>query len=405
MAKEKEEVLLVDNDFWNDNEDFFGIESGKKEVESKKEITLDDDDDLPPVTSKEKTPAAKAEPAKKAEKKEEVKEEEVVEEPFFEITDTKKEEPGKPASEVKASTVETNDVQTDAEFFKTLTKSLQEKGILQNVEITEEELDEDAFIELHDKEIEARVSETIETFFEDLDEDAIAFLKFKKSNGNTRDFLNAYSSSMELPAYDTSTKEGAEAVLRYYYKKIEGLDEDDVESRIEWANENLKTTKFAEKYNTILQQKEQQKRDQVLLQTEQKLAEAEEDRLTFQKEVTKTLSTLTEVKGIPITKEDKDLGTYATKNLVKVGKNRYITGLQADVQKIFQNPDRSDLILFAKIVKSGLTLVKAEAKKKDEAKKTEVVKEIKENIFRQQRTQAAGGGGSKESGKSLSDFF
>jgi len=206
---------------------------------------------------------------------------------------------------------------------------------------------------------------------------------------------------MVLPTSDLSTEEGQEKMLRYYYKNIEGLDPEDVDDRIEWAKEGKKMEKLSKKYSETVTKMDQQRRDQALLAAQEAESAAAENRKKFETSLVKTLQTADEIEGVPVTKEDKaSLGVYLSKPIVKIGKNKYITGMQADIQKIWQDEDRSKLLLLAKFVKAGLKLEGVEKKAV-----TKKVAEVKKAVFTQRNTAGVTGGGGDEGKKSLADYW
>lgn len=397
MAKNNakpEKVLPLDQgDFWQEeNVGFFGIEPPKPTKDEEAFEELKDADEKIPAEAFEK-------------KKPEAEEEQVEDEDFTfgaekpaTATDTT---PAPAASEKNPKSEEINPDE-EVQFFTTLAKTLTEKGIFQNVEIKDGDIiDGEKLIELQDQEIEARLEETFESFFQEMDEDGIAFLKYKKAGGDTRTFLNAYSQSLELPTSDLSTEEGQEKMLRYYYKNIEKLDAEDVDDRIEWAKEGKKMEKLSLKYSKTVTEMEQQRRDQVLLETQEAERAAADSRKEFETSLVKTLQAAEEIEGVPVTKEDKaSLGTYLSKPVVKIGKNKYITGMQADIQKIWQDKDRSKLLLLAKFVKAGLKLEGVEKKAV-----TKKVAEVKKAVFTQRNTAGVSGGSGEGERKSLADYW
>jgi len=387
MEKENESQLLSKDSFWEENGEFFGIKAETpddtsveavvkavktdKEIEEEEETTEVDKD----VTFFEET--------KKDSKKENVK----ASEENKENEEEEEEEEETPFSSEES----------EQKFFKTLAIGLKEAGILSNVEIEDDDINGDKFADLIDKETEARINETFESFFEELDEDGAAFLKFKKAGGKTSDFLKAYSASIELPIVDLNSADGQKKILRYYYKHIDGTDEEDIDDKIEWAIENGKLEKYAEKYSKIIQNKDKENKDRLLLQQETIQNQMEEDRRNFEAELKNTLEETDSINNITLSKEDKkDLIPFMTKPLIKIGKNKYITGLQAGIQKIFN--DKTKLLLLAKLVKSDFDFSTIE--KKGASKLT---KEVKNELQRQRGTPSTKT--VNNSSRELADYF
>ena len=399
-VKKEEDVALADVAALSD-ESFWDSDGGMLDITAAPEEEImrglsDPDKDFPPVAPKEKAPAKPA-PASEEDPTEEEEEED------FSFEDNPGEKPASDPKPKEGKESEDGPVdpekEEDVKFFTTLAKVLQEKGVFQNIEIKDDDqIDGEKLVELNDMEIESRVEETFQSFFEEMDEDGMAFLKFKKAGGDTRVFLNAYAQSMELPTSDLTTEDGQEKMLRYYYKHIENLDDEDVDDRIEWAKDGKKLEKLATKYADTVTRMEQQKRDALLQQAQEAEERAKENRKVFKETLEETLATVKEVNDVPFTKEDKGLIDYLTKPAVKIGKNKYITGMQADIQKIWQEADRKQLLLLAKFVKSGMKL---DVVKQKGAK--EKVTEIRKKVFEERDTRTVRSGGTK--GKGLADYF
>lgn len=414
MGKENEDTQLLSKDtFWEENADFFGIKPETPAPTSVEAVVEKVKNDTPkPKATKnngDDTPATKQ------------TEEEVT---FFGDTtgDTKKKETkvekekGEGEEAVASETTQTTEddgddtpgsdddtppfdtEESEQKFFKTLATGLKEGGVLANIEIKDDEtIDGDKFADLIDQEAEARVNETFESFFEELDEDGTAFLKFKKAGGKTSDFLKAYAASTELPTVDLTSSDGQKEILKYYYKHIDGTDDEDIADKIEWAVENGKLEKYAEKYSKIIQNKDKERKDALLLQQEEAQERIEDERKKFETELKDTLEKTDAINNVTLTKEDKkDLIPFMTKPSVKIGKNKYITGLQAGIQKIFN--DKPKLLLLAKLVKSDFDLSTVE--KKGASKLT---KEVKSELQRQKVTP--GPKSANNSSRELADYF
>ncbi len=74
--------------------------------------------------------------------------------------------------------------------------------------------------------------------------------------------------------------------------------------------------------------------------------------------------------------------------------------MQADIQKIWQDKDRSKLLLLAKFVKAGLKLEGVEKKAV-----TKKVAEVKKAVFTQRNTAGVSGGSGEGERKSLADYW
>lgn len=398
VVAEVEEQL--ENFVWDTDEssmDFFGIgtpdtkeKPAKKEDKQEEEVKIKseedglqkkEDDNKPKEKSKSSVKKSKDDADEKSKKEDEVEEKEEVE--FF-----------KPTEEVEEGNPEEDDM-----FFNKLASGLKEKGVLATIEVDEKEpLSEDVFVNSFENEIESRVQDTFEGFFEELDDDGKAFLKFKKEGGKTSDFFTTVENKALLPVGDISEENVQKAYLRYYYKNIERVDEEDIQDKLDWLEEGGKVERYAKKYKSIIDNVEKQKKRDLDERQAENLRIKEDEKKEFQTSLRETIKSTESLKDFPFTKKDKgELFTYITKPAVKVGKNRFITQFQKDLQDTSNNFE--GLLLLAKLVKSDFNT--SDLDKKVETRQTVNLRK-KLQGQKANRKPVASGGGSK---KSLSDFF
>jgi len=399
-----ENLTLVDEGFWDDDSQFFPPPQKEEKAEVSKVLkqVRDDDEDIPLEKPEKKAPKAAPEGKSAGKKNEEEEDNDEFAQQEDDFFNEKEQKEDTPDDENRAS--DSDKVfatpEEEKQFFKNLTGTLVEKGIFQAIELEEgEEIDEDKFIELQDLEVESRVEESFDAFFEQLDADAVAFMKFKRAGGSTQAFMKAYASSLDLPTADLETDEGQKAILRHYYKTVEHVEEEDIESKIDWAVENKKLEKYAKKYHDLMEEEDRKKKDQLLIDLKRKEEEEVQKRQGFEKNISDTLATAKTISGMTFTKEDRDskngLIPYIVKPTVKVAKNKYITGLQADIQKLWGKPE---LLVLAKLVKNQLDLSSIKEKGA-----TELVEKVRRTGLFQGRTR--GLSGSEGGGKSLAERF
>ena len=374
MAEEKTKTEetnqnLIDFD-WDEDIEFFGVKTETEDVTGIEEKKSEKKEEKEEPKKKEK---------EEVEEKEDKKEKEEKEEEFFKKTETDEPE---------------ND-----EFFSTLAGELKEQGVFQNVEIPEdEEITQEKFIELQDAEVNARVEEALDSFMDELDEDGKAFLKFKKEGGNTKDFFNVVAEKSTIPKGDIDDIKYQKKILEYYYSTYDGMDEDEISDRLDWLEDSNKLKKFAEKYEDKLQEKVKQKENAIIAQQEKLKKQQEEEDKKFVNTIKTKLEKTDKIKDFPITKRDKsELVNYITKPSVKVGKNKFLTKFQADMQQV--TSDYEKLILLAKIVKNDFDI--SDIEKEVTTKKT---KDLREKLERQKQNPKIKSSGSSTK-KSLSDYF
>lgn len=377
---------------WDDTEDFFGIKAEKSEMEEViQKVKTDTDTDEPNVSDEEEGKETKPKPA--TSKKEDTDEKE---ETFFE------EQPTDEGKE-KSTEVKEEQPEDDSKFYSTLATELKEKGIFQNVELTDgEDIDEEKFFELQDQEVESRVEETFEAFFEELDEDAKAFLKFKKNGGNTQDFFQVYKNSISIDGVDLGNEKDQDLVLKHYLTVVDSMDDEEVTDRLEWLKENGKKKAFAEKYFNKLKEIDNNNKAIISQRQEQASQEREVASRRFNQELQSELEKTEAVGSFNFSKVDKkDLMNYVTKPSVKIGKNKFITQFQAELGNIFkaEGESKKKFLLLAKLVKSDF-----DVKDLIEAAKTTAVKEAKSKLQQAKQGVKPSSSGNL-SKKSISDFF
>ena len=276
---------------------------------------------------------------------------------------------------------------------------LKETGVFANVTIDEdEEITEERFVELQDEEIESRVTETFESFFDELDEDGKQFLKFKKNGGDTREFLNLLKQEADTPTGDIDDEAYQKKFLKHYYEVYEGMDLEDIDDHIDLLEDRGRMGKYAKRSYQKVENLKKEARKEAQQNREEAIKLKDKGREEYQAKLKKTLETAENIGAFPVTTKDKrELHSYITKPVQKVGKNVYITQFQADMNAV--GKDFEKLILMAKLVKQDFDI--SDIEKKVETKK---VSKIKERLSKQRgnrRPGAAGGG----KGKTLSDFF
>lgn len=373
MAKdvEEKEGQSLDQMIFNDPIDFFGIGEVKETPEKKEKVET-------------------------SEEEEEQKEGEEGES-FFEVEEEEQEEEGE--KRVPKKVIVPKEEDEDKDFYKNLALDLKDKNILSMDLEDDEEIDAEKFLELQEKEIDLRVEETFENFFEEMDEDGKAFLKFKKDGGNTKDFFSTYNSLSNVPTIDKNDPKSSDKFLRYYYKEYEGLDEEDIDDKIEWLEDSEgRKEKYIEKYQVSVNKDEDIRKQNLLISNARITEDRKKEAEAFKTELSEVLEEIEQVGAFTFDKnEKKDLEKFIISPTVKIGKNQFITGFQSSLQAAIK--DKKKLAVLAKLLKSDFD-VSGIAKKV----KTEVSKEVKNKIrTRSKGVKIVNSGGS--GGKSLGDFF
>lgn len=392
MAKD---VSTLDDFQFDGDDDFgFGGSSGSTNISAgavAANIKEDDDDDgvtsvddakpdAPKEVVIEKAPVKKEAPKREAPvKKEKVAtkkveedddadvdedededEEEEVEEEFFEDPkETKKEKGDKVDKKPKEPVEETQDEDT---FYNTLFEELQAKGVFEHAKLPKNKvITEDEFLDLHVEEVEARVQEVIEAWAEQLDDDGKAYLRHKQKGGSTLDFIQAYGGvGIDFDKVDLKKDTDRLRVIKASIATIEGLEGEELQDRLDYLKDTGKEDAYAEKALAKLKKADADRKatlDKQLADAEKAQAEADRE---FDNSIKTLVASVDNINGVPISKaEQKELPAYMNKPTVKVGKNKYVPALQAELGKIMTGKtekDRKNLILLAKFVKNNFDL-------------------------------------------------
>lgn len=382
-------------------EEVGGGTSNKTKPKEKEKVREDDEEEEEPVffAEEDETKKDKTKPVKKT-KEEDDDDDESLEDDKKNIKDTKVTKKGKDSDDNSGNSNDDN----DDKFFTTLAGELKEKGVFQNVEIKEgEDITEEKFFELQEGEIEARVEETFEAFFEEMDEDGKDFLKFKKAGGKTVDFLAIYGATVDLAKFDEDDAEQRQQILTYYLTTVEQLDAEELKDRLQYLKDNGSEKKYAKKWFDNIKETEEKQR-KALIETEEKAQIARENKAKkFNTELVQVLSKTESVGVFPISKtEHKELGDYFTKPVVKVGKNRYIPQIQADLAKVLRAEDeetKKDLLILGKLLKN-----KFNVKDLVDKVETKVAKSVKSKLQETKRGSKPHSSASSTR-KSIADYF
>lgn len=296
---------------------------------------------------------------------------------------------------------EDEDITEDEELYTNITSDLIKNGIFEDPDIEEDEvISKEKFLELQEAEVDKRVDETFEGFFEGMDEEGKAFLKHKKDGGSTEDFFKVYGKSVTLPSGDIEDVKTQEAWVRYYLKVNEEETDEEIDDKIEWLTENGKLEATAKRYegksSKAIEAEKKALAAQAKAANERAAASVEE----FKTELVETLTALEDLKGFAITtKESKDLVDFITKPSVKTGKNKFSTGIQSELGKLFADKDKTNLLLLSKLLKNNFDFSEIASKEKQET-----IKEVKKK-FKKKKDSKPNSSGSTRGGRSLDSYF
>lgn len=246
----------------------------------------------------------------------------------------------------------------DTEVLVEFAKGLKEKGILANVKIPKDaKLTDDILFDFVGEELETRLSEALEDYAKNMDADGKAFMKFKRDGGNTHTFFTQYAASLNLKEFDEEKPEHVDKVLRHYIKTREQPeDEEQLEERIKFIKDSGKEKATAKRFYSIIKKDDDARQEAVIKIQEKAKEKAEESAKEFDEDLKEILNKADTIGVFTLSKaEQKELAPYINKPTVKVGKNRYVPQLTADLNKILEaetEKDMENLIILAKLIKS-----------------------------------------------------
>ena len=370
-----------EDDLNPDNQEWFA--TPKKPSKTKKE---EDEEEEPEETEVEVKSKAKKGSTKKEDEEEDENDNEE------NITVAKKKPANTKSEENEAEEDEDKKAVDEIEFYTTLAGELKEKGVLGSVTIKKgEKITEEKFFELQSAELEARLDESLEAFVKTLhdDPDAKDFIKFKKDGGKTADFIATYvSGALSLDKLDTEKPSDIRTVLSHYLTKYEKVSPEELEERLDYYKDKGQEKVKAELWFGKIKAAESKEKAALLKITETAKNDKEQEAREFVEEFTKVLEKTESVGVFPISKaERKEINTYINKATVKIGANRYVPPINAELSRILggeTEKDKKDLIILAKLLKNNfkidddlITEVETKVVKKAKSKLQEAKKGVK----------------------------
>jgi hypothetical protein len=171
-------------------------------------------------------------------------------------------------------------------------------------------------------------------------------------------YLSKYNESVELENVDMSDPRNQEAVFREYLYRT-GLDEDEVEEQLEYAQKTGKLISFSEKYYTKLLEKSREEREQQAEASAQRQRELEERENARQESYITTLEGAIksgEIMGYPINQNDAaELFDYVTNKNYQLPNGQKISEFEMKLAKLRQE-DPQKFLAVARLVQTDLDL-------------------------------------------------
>lgn len=171
-------------------------------------------------------------------------------------------------------------------------------------------------------------------------------------------YLSKYNEAVELENVDMSDPRNQEAIFREYLYRT-GLDEDEVEEQLEYAQKTGKLISFSEKYYVKLLEKSREEREQQAEASAQRQREIEERENARQESYITTLESAIksgEIMGYPINQNDAaELFDYVTNKSYQLPNGQKISEFEMKLAKLRQE-DPQKFLAVARLVQTDLDL-------------------------------------------------
>ncbi len=382
--KEKEKIIV------NDLNEFFENE----EIEDVDEFFSDEED---VVTPKKKEKKEEEDEKKKSKKREDF-------DPFEEEDEEEEDEPNKKAEkhtekkEEEEEKVEVSNID--------IVNILKEKGLI-NFELEEgEELNEEDALDLIEEGFETSVQERVEDIFKDSPLIVKQFNKFVIDGGDPMEFISTYQtvSKGDLSLnIDLSKEETQQKVLEKLLKE-EGLDNDLIETQLQFLKDGGKLKAFAEKKYNNWKEAEIKKQEKLLKEQEALKEEKRTREKEYKKEISDFVSKTEKIGTLSLTKNDKkNIVPYIIDRNVRLRNGQTISSFYADLESVLSK--KETLLQLAKLLKSRDKAGNFDFKEIEKDLQSSVTKNVKNKLNKEENRVHSSRNRSGGSKMTLIDFL
>jgi len=222
----------------------------------------------------------------------------------------------------------------------------------EGTEITED-VAKDLLADSYESSVDAKVKEVLK----ELPAEVRALVEVASKGGDVNSLLSVYSSQTNSsigPDSDITDVKVQENVIRQGLD-ADGYDADYIESNLEYLKDSGKLEQIARVHHKKIVETNKKAAEAYVLQAEERKKAEKADRKAMKARVATFLKESEEVKGLPITKEDREsIPTYMSDKTVRLENGNYITEMQRDLYTSLQ--DEESAMFLAKIFKSKLSL-------------------------------------------------
>ena len=381
MSKEKERIKI------SDVSEFFEQTSEEK-IDK---FFEDEDEDIGSIEEdEEKDPdeKEKKEDSKKSKKNEE---EEI-------FSDEEEETEGKKKEKNSEETTTISDVN--------IVMKLKERGLI-DFDLEEgQELTEEEASDLLEESLEAAVQQNLADIFRDLPPIVKDFNKFVSDGGDPMEFIKTHKNHAEKGlslGMDLSKDETQEKVLRILFAE-EGLDDDLIDSQIDFLKDNGKLKSLSEKKYQAWSKSVVEEQRKLLEKQEEDKKDKKEKEKKYRRDLADFITSNDTVGDLKLNKRDKNsLTSYIMDRNVKLQNGQFISSFYADLNSVLGNTEA--MVQLAKLLKLRDKAGKFSFKEIEKDIETSVTKKIKDKINNEDNHKPSNKQGSGFKKKSLVDFL
>lgn len=283
---------------------------------------------------------------------------------------------------------------------------LKERGLI-DFDLEEgQELTEEEASDLLEESLEAAVQQNLADIFKDLHPIVKDFNKFVSDGGDPMEFIKTHKNHAEKGlslGMDLSKDETQEKVLRILFAE-EGLDDDLIDSQIDFLKDNGKLKNLSEKkYQTWSKSVAEEQKKLLEKQEEDKKNKKEKEK-KYRRDLADFIASNDTVGNLKLNKGDKNsLTSYIMDRNVKLQNGQFISSFYADLNSVLGNTEA--IVQLAKLLKLRDKAGKFSFKEIEKDIETSVTKKIKDKINNEDNHTPSNRQASGFKKKSLVDFL
>jgi hypothetical protein len=302
-------------------------------------------------------------------------------------------DPLKNEEEEEEEPAEEEEEEGDLNYYEAFGKGLIRSGHLdlgEDVDPDQIEWTEESFLEAMSTTIENKAWKQLEDIaLEAYGQEGIEIIKDLFINKvPVQSYLSKFNEQVELENVDLGDPRNQEAIFREYLYRT-GLDQDEVEEQLEYANKTGKLVNYAEKYYTKLLERTRVEREELAEAAAQRQRELEERENTRNESYINVLEDSIksgEILGYPITQNDAaELFNYVVDKSYQLPNGQKISEFEFKLAKLRQEEPQKFLAI-ARLVQKDLDLTPI--KKKGVSEETNsIFKELQTKSKRGQKNE------------------